>query len=411
MGHLRLQCRWICQQHGIFVAVLLWSAGATCFLHLGGMNGFGLAHWLMTYEAGLIKRGLWGSILYLPGLSAWIGIPVESLYHFLSHFILLGLVLIFVAIAWRVFVLQPLWSALTLPFFMVSSLISANAAFVGYLDQIFEALIMLMVWWILKRKLLAAAITGSLAVLVHETSLVLVMPLVLFGWLVRFDALREQQAIHFIPWMKDLLRRESVLLMPLACFIGLFIYYQYFLPDEKMRAYIVAKLQVYDAFSKEQDSLIRTMTTSFGEWYHSESSAFFHRFIDPSSWLVVIFPLLFIIISISSVIVQQKIRQRWVVLSILLLLGPLSLFLVAWDAQRIWSYPLLLGLLFIWILSEEMSTVLQPSSWLKGAMVGFTLLSVLESTSFEILKSVLVYLPLWLWCACALLASRDAERA
>ncbi|MBA3468914.1 MAG: hypothetical protein H0T53_04645 [Herpetosiphonaceae bacterium] len=160
----------------------VWLLGATLLRSLQMPNEFAKAHWVIDYRFGFIKRGFIGSVLTI--LSRF-GIISRNEYTviWLSFIGVIILYAVFLFMTWRVFK-QTNWneySYFILYILMSSPFVVTSGHFFGYLDSIIIIISFTCVWLIIYKKILFCSLLAIIAVLIHESFLVIGLPLIIFS--------------------------------------------------------------------------------------------------------------------------------------------------------------------------------------------------------------------------------------
>jgi hypothetical protein len=166
------------RQRLLTTLLVLWAFAATSWRALRGPNDFALAHWLLDYRLGFIKRGLLGSFTS----AATAGRPTES------GLVIASFVLFAISSAALLYALLQLAArgrsagATLLALVLAGSpLVVMHAHLVGYLDGVVIAMTVGAVALALRGRTAAGAVIIAVSVLVHETTLVVGLPAFLFA--------------------------------------------------------------------------------------------------------------------------------------------------------------------------------------------------------------------------------------
>ncbi|MBK6734410.1 MAG: hypothetical protein IPG61_10025 [bacterium] len=166
------------RQRLLTTLLVLWAFAFTSWRALRGPNDFALAHWLLDYRLGFIKRGLLGSFTS----AATAGRPTES------GLVIASFVLFMISSAALLYALLQLAArgrsagATLLALVLAGSpLVVMHAHLVGYLDGVVIAMTVGAVALALRGRTAAGAVIMAVSVLVHETTLVVGLPAFLFA--------------------------------------------------------------------------------------------------------------------------------------------------------------------------------------------------------------------------------------
>lgn len=413
MNRVRALCLRIYSHPAVFAAVLLLTALATYYRVRGEINGHALAHWLMTYEEGFIKRGLMGSIFQLRAVSDLTGITLETWYWFWVNAFLVLLYLGILLVLWKIYKRSRQWAYAIAPFYMAGPLLLSNTSFIGYFDQQMALMSILAAFLLLKDRPLWAVLASGIAIFIHENALLFIVPLYLYWVLLRAWVSGDLQAGRY-----QRIWRESLwLILPIVCFVGVFFYYEQMMSLEEKADYIARTIAPYDAFKRGPTSIIRTLTSTYSEWWASEHEAFLYRMSDNYAFLVVLFPLLFMSTYIASTLTSRLSNRilLWVIIYVLMI-SPLSIFMIAFDVYRFWMFPLVPGLLFVYLLLYYAPVRQLNFRWLQWGMLLPTLVAILALWPYRdvsLATRCVWYLPLFCWYACYLvgMGAHEADSA
>jgi len=123
------------RKFGITV-ILLWTFGVTIMRSFRLPNGYAMAHWLVDYRFGLVRRGLAGTIVSLT-TNIMHTHPTKQLIIILSIIIFILYCLVLIALGLRT-IHRTGWSTaamLTVLVFFSSPFVVMSAHLMGYLDH------------------------------------------------------------------------------------------------------------------------------------------------------------------------------------------------------------------------------------------------------------------------------------
>lgn len=188
---------------------------------LTSFSSFTMSDWLINYEAGFVRRGLWGQVFYY--LYVFGGANVGYLVYFLSYLFLFGFLYIFIRE----------WKRNNLSLFLLPSVCLIGAFSMSYLLGFRrDVLIFLLIWFILrsyhsfllgnKKALWGMYLLSGVAILSHEASFFYFAPLL---------------GVHFFLFQKDkkslrmVFGRSILFLLPIVFVMLLCVVYK---GDERM---------------------------------------------------------------------------------------------------------------------------------------------------------------------------------
>jgi hypothetical protein len=336
-----------------FALLLLFTylLSVTAFRGIQWPNDWAEAHWLIGYQFGFIKRGLVGHLFSLLPL----GESREQAIRTASSLILSIYAALIIALSCRLarkegnhpFVLS------SVVLFLVSPFIVMTAHLNGYYDHLFFMLSIVSIYLTLKGRIVFASLVLSLGLLIHETIILVCLPISAYCILLTQPKTRS-----------DSIRDLSILLfLPLLVLSFLFLYQSFLLDADEARKQMEAHLR--------QSGFIRTarfvivpkeFSRSFIEKLFEELPFFYSRISD---WFYLsrIVPFLLFVLAVVYVKLRDS-RQLHLgmLLAVLCILSPLMLHLIAGDISRIWSYPLMAAYLVLWVVLEKTEKPLDPIS-------------------------------------------------
>lgn len=200
------------ERHTLALAVIIWTFIVSISRGFQMPNDFAEAHWLLNYRFGFIKRGLVGSVCSLftkmfnirltPTIIAVLSAVVLCIMSYAFFYI-------FVRVLRRQ---QPKTDILLLGIIFASSpFIVINAHCFGYLDSFLYILTIVSVIMILRDRPVLSAILSSLAILIHESYLVIGIPMIFLAFLENIQERGEDK--------KRLIPNILAIAIPIAVFL------------------------------------------------------------------------------------------------------------------------------------------------------------------------------------------------
>jgi hypothetical protein len=376
--------------------IIAWTLAVTLARALRWPNEYAQAHWLLDYRFGFIKRGLAGSLyqmaLWPTGLD-------------LTRGMIFGIaiaILTAACMAWCVVMKRILdhhrGSSDALLFclvFVSSPFVVMSAHLVGYLDLLLYLLALAAVGLTLADRPTPAALISVAAVAVHENYLVIGVPLTALASLALFSAglPHDRRRAHW-----------AALLVPLLAFAAMTLYQALYVDRLALRQQLDTYLQATGLVARRASQVAIFQTTSFTDFLAGQSGHFVAR-LSRTSALNSITPSLAVMLYFAW---RSSRFDRVPLLPVLMLLAvaaPLLLHAVAWDTERIWTYPIWSAFVATWIMS-----VTRPRrdrvpllAWLGllallSNLIGIIHLMDLEVERFEIGTRFLLYAPALLLC-------------
>lgn len=366
---------------------LVWGLAVTLLRALRWPNDWAMAHWLITYQFGPIKRALPGTLL-APLLATPFGFShAQAIIVGISAVILAGFCLAYLLVVRSIIRLEG-WTSegVLLGLVLATSPLVVVAGHVnGYFDNAFFVL----GWWAIDRtfrgRRLAAALVLVAAMLAHETVFVVGLPAVLLAaWLAgdpESDAARRGERAP------SLARRVTPFLLPVLVF-GALVVNQKSLPDPAAtRAALSAHIARFPFVQNERNARVAdALTTSFGDYAQAEGPRFWLR-LARKRLVVTVLPGLVL----CAVFVARRLRGRrvrpWAVLAgAAISAAPLAMQAIALDTCRFWAYALGTAATVVWIVLRAYGPPAgghAPSPALRWACVG--VLAINAVTTVELM--------------------------
>lgn len=321
-----------------------WAFFATLARGIARPNDWAEAHWLISYDVGFIKRGLPGTLIasFIEGA----GSNVELVVLVASFVALMGLLAALGYVFYRVARLNPsaasdgvLIAVATSPFVVMMGHLN------GYYDHLVIVLTALALYLALRDRHLAAASVLGVGMLIHETLLAIGLPLITLVLVGRF--IRDERGSG------TLVRNAAPYVLPLLVFAGIALHQSLVVDGGALHDELVALLSRYEFIRDGKHlSIPAAFTTSFYSYLSAESDRFWERVFD-YAYVVKIAP----VVALGLVVARYQVKGRpfaraLTVLTAAVVLAPLALHVIAWDTSRIWTYPIVMTLLAVWVLAE-----------------------------------------------------------
>ena len=325
-------------------------------------NDWAEAHWLLHYGFGFIKRGLPGTLLQplvrqVDQVELLLRIVVLVQYAvFIGALCYVGL---------RV-VSRTAWShtGAAVALVVASSpfvVLSANA--IGYFDSIVFVLSALACAAVLRRRSWLAALLMSIAILVHESTVVVGYPAVLY------TAALEHLARGRQGGPGALVRRHLPLLVgPALVWGALFIHQTFVMDGAAIRAKLTEHLAGFELVENNRHRFVpRWCTSPFTDSLDRELPRFLGRITDIG---YLAHHGVGILLLGAFLLLRGGARRRlplMIVPAAGIALLPLAMHAVAYDTSRIWTYPIGVTVLLLWVHAE---LGLVRSARLHGSLAG-----------------------------------------
>ncbi|HCA06344.1 hypothetical protein [Chryseobacterium sp.] len=338
-------------------------------------NEWSEAHWLMDYRFGFIKRGLAGeifgflfekSILHIQILSAGILLLLYT-----------ALIIISVRNTLQKYSIRKVLFYLV---FFLSQYVVLSAHLIGYLDHVIFLLTILAVYLIRNKKVFLASLLAVFAVVIHEISFFLMVPVCLFALLVYETSGKK------LIFSSELFKKAGLfLLLPVVATLSVSFYQELY--GKENDQLILHYLENTGFISRKVAVMISSAyTESFGTYLKEQSPFFIERMFLSKNTVKFGLPILFMIYLAGREF--RKVNKYILMLLAAVSLFPLLLHAIAWDTFRIWAFPFMILFLGFWVLSKRFSDVEisdERLSWFEILIfvISVVLVGFFQNTLFE----------------------------
>jgi hypothetical protein len=375
------------------------------------INNFAFVHWFVTYENGYIKRGLAGTLLQVEWLAAALAIPAADIVHCVSLIVLGVFYLSIVVICSKISRLGKT-TFIILPVVLTSASLAVVTRYTGYLDHLVFLLIIAAAFLLMHKLDYFAILLCGLGMLIHESMIVFCVPLLVFFILINTFLSGQYKIVS-----TDNKRTALLLLAMVLLLLCLLILQSYWISIDGITNYLTL-IYKRNGFWGGPGNMVDVFSKSFVDWYASESPYFLQRVFSVYGFISTVIPVLFINTTLYFLIRSRyEYATVFYLLASLTCLTPVLLFLVAWDYDRIWSYPVILCIIFIWLVSNKVETAELPrthAKWLSTSGLFLTLLYVslpLYLDNVDLIMRWVIFSPILFMSFCGVLISFRQEAA
>lgn len=307
-------------------------------------NDWAEAHWLLDFRFGFVKRGLPGQLL------AWFasatGLAVdERLIAGVAYALCAGFAALLFAIALRIAV-RSAWSAESVGVgaaFLSSPFVVMTGNVMGYYDHLFLPMGIASVWLVQRDRWWTATLLQSLALFVHEGSILVAYPIFVLAAALR-GADRAGAA-----------RRPPLPLVPVLAPLVVALTLDVVLPTvpADFAVHFNEHLRRHAFIGGGIENLGGAMLAGTFSQAFTLMQPFLGANLAKASSIGLVTP------TILATLLLLLSRTRPAVASIesfaiaAVVLLPQSLHLIAWDLERLWTYSILLMFLVLWIYVER----------------------------------------------------------
>ena len=374
------------------LGLVAWAMAITMARAIRYPNDFAEAHWLLDYRFGLIKRGLAGSLLSIAS-SAGLASPSERTVAAVGMAVFAAFILLLLWAASRLVSSDADPSVLfaVAAVFASSPFIVMTAHFMGYLDHVFLAVAFGAAWLAQRGRIRVAAAVAACGVLVHESFVLVGLPLVLLGAGMAPAAGRRQRWTAAWP----------LLALPLLAAAALWASETFLLDRALLREQLVARLSAFPFVGGDMNLFVPDwLTTGTLAAWREQRHAFWRHLSDPNLLRLMV-PSAALLVLAAAAVSPPGTRGRRGLAVAAVVLSPLLLHAVAWDTARIWTYTVFAGFGGVWVCSHDSRSAAAGRRWLIAAAVLVVTANILarsplmdgEAERFTGATRALLYLP------------------
>ncbi len=330
-------------RNAIIWAIIGWTFAVTIARAIRMPNDFSEAHWLLDYRFGFIKRGLIGSLCSI--FTRLLGCEMNP------HIILaLSVVMVFSMYAAMLVIFyrsfrrnQPRDSLFAIGLVFASSpFVVMNAHLLGYFDAILYLFTIASVALTLHNRPFLASLISVVAILSHESYLLIGFPLVCLASVTILISRRQHAR-----WSTYIV----ALCIPVLAFIAIALIQSLTTDALTLRGQIAEHLHAFgiDATGSKKFSIWQT--TTFMQFFRRQIWNFGEHLLHPAVLAAVGPSLLAILVYIYSSF-KIRIFSLFSIFLFCVICAPLAMHAVAWDTARISTYTIGGTFIAAWILSE-----------------------------------------------------------
>lgn len=324
------------------VLVLALALAATVGRAARFPNDFAEAHWMLDYRYGFIKRALVGSMFdFLAELRV---VPHTTGTIAAFSFVVFALFCLMLLIVAARIMSASSWNPgtyLALAAFLTSPYIVTAAHLMGYFDHIVILLTFGAMWLMLRDRVWAAGGMSAVAALVHESFMLIGLPLLALAALMQRPGSRQTIGRRLIP-----------LALPLGVFAAVALSETFVIDREYVRGHLVRHLTRFHFIGSDMNLFVpEWLTTTLSQNLREQAHAFRARIADPG-FLRLILPTAAVLWLLALTALERHRRAAWALLFAVAVAAPLLQHLVAWDTARVWSYPIVVAFGCAWMCAE-----------------------------------------------------------
>jgi hypothetical protein len=263
---------------------------------------------------------------------------------------------------WRV-LLKSNWSYdafLVVAVFATSPFVVMSGHLVGYHDQLIIPFALISAWLLLHDRRWSAVCLAAIAVLIHESFIVVGFPLVILAGYLRTQTTTSERN-YLKPFLHSL-RPLLPLLLVIVTFLLLIVSGALMTNPAHLSTMLARRLHMFDFLANRMDVLVpRYLTTSLFAFLRSQSPHLLARLTGYGTRIVI--PSTITLVSFLAWRGRTQIGWPTIPLVAGVTLLPLLLHAVAWDTGRISVYLILTSFGCVWLYSEIAPPARQISLW------------------------------------------------
>ena len=330
-------------KESIVWAVVVWTFAVTLGRAIRMPNDFSEAYWLLDYRFGFIKRGFVGAICRF--VADIVGIQLSPRpIAILSGITLLCMSAAMLYLLFRAFRRQDSRDSILVVgvVFASSPFVVMMAYLLGYFDAILYCLAIGSVGLVLSDRPFFAAIMSALAILIHESYLLVGFPLVILASVALLTA--HNNCARWRPHI-------FALCIPIFAFFAVLLLQTLTTDATSLRSQLAEHLDSFGFVPTRSEGVAVWQTTPFMEFLRQQNGEFDERLLNPVILASVTPTLLAILVFIHT---SYRIRafSPFSIILLGLVCAPLAMHAVAWDTARISTYSIGGGFIASWILAE-----------------------------------------------------------
>ncbi len=224
---------------------------------------------------------------------------------------------------------------------------------IGYFDQIIILITIASCCLVIRERIWSASVLISIGILVHETIIFVGYPSVLM--LAFILQTKDPQATTIKTLTTAFIRRyRAIVLIPLICLMIVLVFQSVFLETAEVGMQVASHLETYDFISENRHVFVAyVLTASFKKQLMNQSQYCFHRVLNIEFLIVILLSLSLICSYWWRRASGERFKYSIRMFLFLVTLLPIFLHTVAWDTSRIWTDPLIVGVIGLWSICES----------------------------------------------------------
>jgi hypothetical protein len=284
--------------------------------------------------------------------------------------------------------------------FASSPFIVMAAHFMGYLDHLLVVAAFAAAWLARDGRLWTAAAIAAVGVLLHESFVLVGLPLVLLGASLRPAGVGRFRAAGLVPFA-----------LPVCAALALWASEVFVLDRVALRGQLEARLSAFPFVGGDMNLFVpEWLTTDTLATWERQRHAFWRHVSDPNLLRLMAPSAAFLVLA-TGALAPAGWRGRRALAAAAVVLAPLLLHAVAWDTARIWTYTIVTAFGCLWLsVATDGASCSAARRWLLAAAVPIVVANVVgrsplmdgEIERFSLATRLLLYLPFFAGAALAM---------
>ena len=346
------------------IPIILWTVGITVARGFRFPNNYSQSHWLLDYRFGFMKRGFVGSICSF--FTSILGVKMTSgAITVLSSIVYAAFIVSFLILA---FMLLKKYdysrniSAIILIFVSSPFFVMSGHLF-GYFDALLFVVVISSLFLIEKEHFLPAALISSMAILVHESYLLIGLPVVYLSIYLKYFSKKSRN-----PEKVNI----AIILLPVFTFVFMTIYGMFFIDNKFLFDQLIKYLNSFDFIYAGKKGVPHWQTIGFLELLETQRNTAPERIFQLRN-ITAYYPSLLAIMFFIHLSFRIKVFYKDSLLVLISVLTPFFMYFVAFDVVRISLNTLGLGFIALWVMKMNRKSFNSGDSFMLIGMSVFFL--------------------------------------
>ena len=325
----------------LLIITILWTLCVTVSRAIRLPNNYAKSHWLLDYRFGFMKRGFVGSVCSL--FTSIFGVTITSqAITVLSSIVYAAFIIFFLTL---IFILLKKYnydrniSVLVLVFVSSPFFVMSGHLF-GYFDALLFVAAISSLFLIEKKHFLSAALISSMAILVHESYLLIGLPVIYLSIYLKYFQDRK--------WKLGKVD-TLIMLLPVMTFLFLTLYGIVFVDNVTLFGQLLEYLNSYDYIYAGKKGLPYWQTIGFPELLKTQKHTILERIFQLKN-ITAYYPVALAILLFIHSSFKLKVFRLHSLLVVSVIFAPFLMYAVAFDVIRISLNILGVGFIVLWLM-------------------------------------------------------------